>query len=234
MNVSEIVNAAARKIGLLAKGEQLDGEDTQNFIRELQSLLAQWATKRLYVHKAIDLEIPLTHGKQIYLVGNISGDCCEYALNCCGYVIPRPDINAEISHISEQAWIDGCCVSIARDTNNTIPCADVIYTVDAPSWSFKVSEQVNGQTLKIKAYALPFKLCSHDCLHLPPVYESALVLTLAVNMADEYGVTPSNTLLTNQATAIQFLKDSNSTPFYDNTALPVGAGYRDWWTINHG
>lgn len=234
MNVSEIVNSAARQLGIVAKGEQLDGEDTQNFIAALQSFLAQWSTKKLYVYKSQDIDIPLTSGKTINLVGDISGDCCEYMMDCCGYVIPRPDIKAVISSISTQGWIDGCCVTLVRDTNVTACDPDVTYVVDAPSWQFIVNPRVNGQSLKIKAYTIAKDLCGDDCLQYPPVYERAIVLTLAIEMADEYGIAPSNTLLSRQAEALKFLKDSNSTPFYGDTVLPIGLGYRRGWDFYRG
>lgn len=232
MNVSKIIHAAARQLGIVASGEELAGDELQDAIEALQSLLAQWATKRYYVHKAIDLEIPLTHGKTVYLVGNLKGDCCEYVLNCCGYVIPRPDITVEISHIADLAFIDDCPVSIARDTNITLHCPDVVYSVDAPNWTFTVKP--DGQLLKIKAYTLPYKLCAADCLHLPPVYERALKFALVKELASEYGKSMSAEAQQNYTEAMQFLQDSNSTPFYEDTALPIGVGCRNSWNFYHG
>lgn len=221
MNVSRLIDLALKQLGVLAAGENADGNEVADAVDALRGLLAQWATNRLYVHKSFDVEIPLEHGKKIYLVGHLDGDCCEYEINCCGdYVMPRPDIDAEISHISETAYIDDKPIRIIRDTADT-QNASVVYSVDAPSWSFDVKNST-GKVLKIKAFSLPYKLCAHDELEIPSHYERALILTLALEIAPMFGVEPSVLLMRNQSAAIDLLKRSNSTPFWAKNDLPVG------------
>ena len=83
----------------------------------------------------------------------------------------------------------------------------------------------DASELKIKAYTLPYDLCAHDELHLPPQYERALITSLALEIAPMFGVEPSGILLRNQAQAIVMLKRANITPIYAANArneLPVG------------
>ena len=214
MNVSKIVHAAARQLGIVASGENLAASELQDGIECLQGLLAQWGTQRLMVHKSTDIVIPLIEGKTLYRLGKIAGDCCEYELTCDGEVLAQPDISTDISHIADTGCLNDCPIMLVRDTNTTAPCNSnaVTFSVDNPNWLFYTNGKAG--TLKIKVYAMPYNLCTHDELHLPRVYERALKLSLALEMAPEYGQEPSLMLQRNQLTAMRNLTKSNVTPIY--------------------
>ncbi|AYA04624.1 hypothetical protein BEN74_18760 [Acinetobacter sp. WCHAc010034] len=227
MNVSKIATMALKQLGILAAGESAEASELADAVDSLRGLLAQWATDRLYVHKAQILTLRLSKGIGTYLIGKIEGDCCEYELTCCGDVLLRPDLKAEISHISDRARLDGKEITLVRDLNNTAlkNHVQVWYQADAPNWVFHVRE--NAKELKIKVYTLPFELCAHDELHLPQNYERALILSLALEVAPMFGVEPSITLAANQRNALSLLQSSNITPIYAKNDLPVGGGYGD-------
>ncbi len=225
MNVNNIVASAMKQLGLVAAGEKVTGDELVDALDALKALLAQWATDRLYVHKATLLTVPLTKGAGTYLIGKIEGDCCEYELTCCGEVLDRSDLAAEISHISDKAWLDDEELRLVRDLNTTAERVKVWYQVDSPNWVFHVKE--TAKELKIKVYTLPYDLCDHDELHLPPQYERALILSLALEIAPMFGVEPSATLFRNQSQAITILKRANVTPILaTNSALEIPAGVR--------
>ena len=69
---------------------------------------------------------------------------------------------------------------------------------------------------------LPTELESFDEIELPTKYERPLILSLALEIAPMFGVEPNALLIRNQASAIDLLKRSNSTPFYVNNDLPIG------------
>lgn len=231
MNVNKIVSSAMKQLGIIASGEKVTGDELVDAVDALRGLLAQWATDRLYVHKATILTLPLTKGIGAYLIGKIQGDCCEYELTCCGEVLDRPDLSAEISHISDRAWLDDEEITLVRDLNNTANSVKVWYQVDNPNWTFHVKEA--AKELKIKVYTLPFDLCDHDELHLPSNYERALITSLALEIAPMFAVEPSNMLLRNQSQAITILKRSNITPIYaTNSALEIPAGVRRYGWCN--
>ena len=73
MNVSKIVEAALKQLGVLAAGETAQGDEIADALSSLQDLLHQWATDRLYVHKATILTLPLSKGANTYLIGKIEG-----------------------------------------------------------------------------------------------------------------------------------------------------------------
>lgn len=233
MNVSKIIEKALKKLGVLAAGEKASAEEVADALDDLNALLAQWATHRLFVHKAEIITIPLQPGKHFYQVGKIQGDCCEYEITCSNeyccedhhcderehYSLARPDVQAEIAYISDFACLDGRDVTMLRDLNNKSN-AQVVYSVDHPNWKFWVKGC--GKELKIKAYVIAKKLCVHDELHLPDHYERALISALAVEIAPMFGVEPSQTLYSNHSQAMHLLKRTNSTPMYSKNDLPVG------------
>lgn len=220
MNVSKIVEMALKQLGVLAPSENAEASELADALYCLQSMLAQWATHRLYVHKAIEINIPLTKGVNTYLIGKIEGDCCEYEVTCCGDVLERPDVKAEISHIAEYALLDDERITLMRDKNYDHSNAKVIFQEDYPNWCFNVKE--GGKLLKVKAFTLPYDLCDHDELHIPPKYERPLILSLALEIAPMFGVEPSVLLIKNQSNAIEMLKRSNSVPIYSNNDIPAG------------
>ena len=202
MNVTKIIESALKQLGVLAAGENASGEEVADAIEALQDILSQWATHKLYVHKATTITIPLSKGRNTYLVGKIEGD---------------------IASISDKALLDDKPITLVRDTNDS-KYAGVMYQVDNPNWSFIID--TDGSELKIKAFTLPFDLCPHDELHLPKQYERALKLTLALEIAPMFGVEPSSALVVNQRNAINLLKRSNITPLYVKNSINIGVGNR--------
>lgn len=223
MDVSKIINGALKQLGILAAGENAQAGEMADAIDSLKDLLSQWATMRLYVHKAQILTLPLTKGAATYTIGKIEGECCQYEVTCAGAVLATPDLNAEISKISDRAWLDDEEIRLVRDLNDSASNVQVWYQEDQPNWLFHVLD--GASELKLKVYTLPFKLCAHDELSIPPQYERALKLSLTIEIAPMFGIEPSQMLLMNQRQAIEILKRSNSTPLYVKNDLGIGVGY---------
>lgn len=222
MQVSKIITSALKQLGVLAAGENASGEEVADAMDSLKDIIGQWATHKLYVYKAHDIEIPLVKGANTYLVGKVCDDPCGYAVSCCGSVVVTPDINAEIAFIADIAMLDDNQIIMVRN-NNGSRASDICYQVDFPNWSFVVNCN-DRKILTVKAYTLASNLCPHDELHLPLQYERALKLTLAMEIAPMFGVEPSNTLLVNQRNAVNLLKRSNVTPLYVKNTLNIGVG----------
>ena len=203
MNVTKIIESALKKIGILAAGENAEANELEDAVDALRGLLAQWATKRLFIHKV----------EQITL--NINGSA---------KVSPNdtdaPDYKTSISSIVERGLLNGEPVYIVRDTNTTKDDANITYSVDGEVWTFFGDGQ-----LSFKALTLPYNIAPGDELQLPPSYERPLILSLAVELCTMFGVEPTQMLLTNYRSATTLLKESNSTPLYVINDLPVGGRY---------
>ena len=224
MNVRKIAQSAMKQLGVLAAGENAEAGELADAIDSLQSLLAQWATDRLHVYKAALIDIPL-QGHGVYVVKQ--QDDCTCFISCCDENLGEP-IVAQISHISERAWLDDQQIQLVRDVNNTadhfynsLGRNPVSYQVGAKEWLFYVRECA-AKNLKIKVYTLPFNLADVDELELPPTYERPLILGLAIEIAPMFGIEPSMTLQKNHHSAITMLKRSNATPLLVQNDLPVG------------
>lgn len=200
MNVSRIINLALKQLGVLAAGENAKADETADAVDSLRALLAQWATEQLYVYKCTPITINLT-GPATYT------------------------LSQSIQAVSDIAKLDDEETVMVRDVNNTGNGIKVIYTEQQPYWKFQVL--CDAQKLEIKAYELPITLSSHDELELPPKYERAFILSLALELAPMFVVEPTPTLVRNQQSAITLLKNSNSPPVWVNNELPVGVCYGD-------
>ena len=202
MLVSRIVEMSLKQLGILAAGESVQGDELADALITLESLLAQWATQQLYIYKSTDVAIPLS-GANSYTVGLLNAD-----------------IAADIHGVSDKAFLDDQEITLIRDTNNSKPDAQVVYSVGVPNWTFTVF--TNGDELRIKVYSLPVELIAQNELVVPSNYQRPLILTLAVELAPLFGIEPTQMLLLNQRNAIEMLKRSNTTPLYVKNDLPIG------------
>lgn len=221
MDVSKIIEMSLKQLGILAAGESVQGDELSDALFTLEGLLAQWATSRLYVHKAQEITIPLSRGAGVYTVG-VQPDYTKYEVV---YDDVLPDVDASVQSVSDIAWLDDKQIQMRRDINHDANAAEVVYTINEPYWSFNVKH--DASILKIKAFTMPSNLNPVDELVLNKVYERPLVLTLAVELAPIFGVEPTQMLLLNQRQAVEMLKRSNVTPIYaTNSAVEIPAGVR--------
>ena len=195
MNVSKLINLSLKQLGVLAAGENADANEVADAVDALRGLLAQWATERLFIYKVQPIVINLT-GTGTYT------------------------LSETIQSVSDHAKLDDADILMVRDLNNTGEYKPVIYSEQKPYWKFQVLE--DAKKLEINAHVLPTELESFDEINLPTKYERPLILSLALEIAPMFGVEPSALLIRNQASAIDLLKRSNSTPFYVNNDLPIG------------
>lgn len=195
MNVSKLIELSLKQLGVLAAGENAEANEIADAVDSLRGLLAQWATERLYIYKVQPITINLTG------VGTYT-------------------LSETVQSLSDHAKLDDADILMVRDLNNTGEYKPVIYSEQKPYWKFQVLE--DAKKLEISAYVLPTELESFDEIELPTKYERPLVLSLALEIAPMFGVEPSVLLIRNQASAIDLLKRSNSTPFYVNNDLPIG------------
>lgn len=196
MNVSKLINLSLKQLGVLAAGENADANEVADAVDALRGLLAQWATERLFIYKVQPIVINLT-GAGTYT------------------------LSETIQSVSDHAKLDDADILIIRDLNNTGEYKPVIYSQQKPYWKFQVLE--DAKKLEINAHVLPTELESFDEINLPTKYERPLILSLALEIAPMFGVEPTQTMFMNQRQAVELLKRSNSTPFYVQNDLPVGA-----------
>ncbi|WP_180155237.1 hypothetical protein [Acinetobacter sp. YH12045] len=198
MNVSKLIELSLKQLGVLAAGENAEANEIADAVDSLRGLLAQWATERLFIYKVQPVTVDL-HGVGTYT------------------------LNETIQSLSDHAKLDDADILMIRDLNNTGTYIPVVYTEQQPFWKFQVLE--DAKKLEINAYVLPTELESFDEIELPTKYERPLILSLALEIAPMFGVEPSALLIRNQASAIDLLKRSNSTPLYVINDLPVGVRY---------
>ena len=202
MLVSRIIEMSPKRLGVLAAGESVQGDELADALVTLEGLLSQWATQQLYIYKSTDVVIPLS-GANSYTVGPLAAD-----------------IAVEIQGISDKAFLDDQEITLIRDTNDSKPDAQVNYSVGVPNWTFTVL--TTGDELRIKVHSLPVDLTAQNELIVPLNYQRPLVLSLAVELAPMFGIEPTQMLLLNQRNAIEMLKRSNTTPLYVKNDLPIG------------
>jgi len=187
--VSGLVYAAYRKAGVtLGPGRTPSPAQFQDAIDELNRLVASWEIDRLNIY-SIQIETFTLTGKKAYTIGYGTIGAADFTaprpvlIEHANVVRGIPVLRYPLALITDQLW------SMIRfqDIPNTIPQAlynDRAYPV---STLYIWGQPTAGDQLEIYVWTPLGTFASvGDCVQLPPGYEDAIVLNLAVRLAPHF------------------------------------------------
>lgn len=211
--VLDLIKGALRDIGQYAPGEPLDADDAQDALDACNGMLDLWSTEHLMVFNNVETVKTFTPGKAVYTIGT-GGD----------WDMPRP---LRIS--------DGCYTRITSNSTVDFPCEEISFDRYAsiglksqPGPWPKVMYYNTGYPLaELRFWPVPqagyeFHLWADmvfsqftaftDVLTMPQGYQLAIRKNLALLLAPEYGVQPSQELKEQARSFKRIIKDMNATP----------------------
>jgi hypothetical protein len=187
-----LINGAARAIGVLAKGETMQGEDAADFLKAMQYMLENWSANGVRVWFVTTED--LTYSASPSTIGTGA------TLNTA-----RPEKILA-------AFLDGAELEIVDYKKYLILSNNdgQGYLYYAPEYPFgKI--YVNGAgTLKLsslKPLTDPTVLTS--TISFPPEYNDAIKWNLAVRMAPEYGKVPSDLVVNLAVSTLRAIENKN-------------------------
>ena len=218
--VRNIIEASMRKIGVLAGGDKIsssEGKDAKNTLRQM---VDDWSNESLMIPVNTVVTKTLLAGIAEYTIGKFSEPV----------PVPLPDNHIDTSRPQEyvaafirdsyqtdyvQEFIDVKTYSrISRKTNESRPSRifirqgwplDTILFESVPY----ADETLHLELLQPLSEILVTANLS-DVVNLPPGYEKALIFNLAIDLADEWGKSPSQTIAINAVNGKRFIKRKNS------------------------
>ena len=222
--VGGIIRGAMRKICVLAAGEPLQYDEGQDALEVFRQMVDAWSNKRLTVPTVNLIEKAMVPNESEYTIGI--------------YPDPKPDPLPD-NHIETTRPIE-FITHIIRDVSGTDFPLDILdsrqyserrrkfesarpygfylrkgwplHTIIFTSVPY-TDDTLFLEVLQPLSKILPLSKLD-DAINLPPGYEKALVYNLAIDLADEWGKTPSQTVAFNAADSLKKVKRANTKVSY--------------------
>lgn len=212
MTARDLITRSLRSLGVLASGEVPTASEAQDALDALNDMIEGWRNERLMAIALLPKRFTLVAGKKIYTIGD-GGD----------FDTPRPLKIEKMQLIYQQdsplpltlpleiVDVDYYNNFVVPDTTSTIP--QWVYIDDAFPLRSIYFYTVPSIVSFVDIYT-PTILESLDTLdtdvELPQGYSRALRYNLALEVADDYAMTPSANLVQKANSAKAWIKSQNN------------------------
>jgi hypothetical protein len=197
MTALDLIKRSMRLLGALNTGENPTAAEQQDALSALNSLLSAWQTERLTMFTSSRQVFPLAPGRQVYQISFVSGDWIaprpEY-IDQAGLLIAGTDVIERPLRIlrTDKEWAHIRVKGVA----STIPTT-LYYQPDYPSGTVALwpVPTANADVALYSPTALTQITSLTADLGLPPGYERCLAYNLALELAAEFSLTPSQVVV---------------------------------------
>lgn len=204
----QLIEAAAKLIGVKAAGVTLTAEEAQDGLQSLKDLLENWSIEELSVWSLSNQTFTTVPGQSVYTIGPAGNWNTERPVRIDGGFITFSDVNFPMIPIGQQQFNTVSMPQIQQP----IPTM-FLYVNENPLGKvtlFPTPSEDVSVTLSIPRL-LDSDITLATSLVLPPGYAKALRYNLAVEMAPEYGIEVGPTLLSIATDAKGDIKRANIT-----------------------
>ena len=235
MTGQDLIDAALKTLGVLAAGETATAEESIDALLRLNDLIDSWSTENLLIpsklREVFDLSVPSF--QQTYTMG-VGGN----------FNTPRP---MKLENVNIQLTAQSPVVEIPMEIMNQDEYAGVILKTIQSAFPLSLYADNAFPLCNISVWPVPTAACSlvtyswkplteiatlTTALSLPPGYQRALRLMLAVELAAEFGKALPPELTTMAGEAKATIKRMNTQAKYlrvDNALQAQGRVY-NWRT----
>lgn len=207
--VRDLIKSALRQIGAIDPGENVEASEAADALATLNQMLEQWSTENLLV--------PLTVRERFDLVGGQS----SYTMGTGGNFNTTRPVKIEIAKLETQ---DGTPYELDMELLTEREWANISDKAQQSTLPTKLYAMGSSPLETLKLWPVPtvankIVLYSvktitvfttiNDSVELPQGYYSALKFNLAVELAPEYGKSPSEVTVTKAMSTLKNLKRIN-------------------------
>jgi hypothetical protein len=232
MLVSEAINAAGRKLGVVVSGESMTDNQLADGLSALQAMLRSWAAEQINVFASVREEFTLTPGTYEYSLGESAADFDTIRPNkILSGTIVEDDVTHYLDVIGSNKY-NQVTLKTVQDTpyylypNYTFPNI-TLYFYPVPS----TADTLTLESLKPFTETSSFTATS-DTLSFPSHYEEAIIYNLAIRLAPEFSKPISNEVLGIAISSHKRITTLNSGNQTNEAVVIVPAGYRGSYSIN--
>jgi len=206
---SDLINRALRLIGVVASGETPSAADTNDALTTLNTMLDSWTNERLTCYATQEDTFNLTSGTGTYTIGSGATFNMTRPVKIeSAYVNDSQDNSYPLVQIDADAW-----GKIGTKTSGaTFPSYFWYETSFANGVIHLWPEPGSGVTITLQTRQ-PFTsfATTGTTVSLPPGYERAIIYSLAIEIAPEYGISITPEIAAVNAKAKYDLKRVNAT-----------------------
>lgn len=195
MTALELIGASMKRIGVLDANETPTGQEANDGLERLNSLIDGWGTERLTMYTSLRTTWTIVSGQAAYTVGT-GGDVSiarPIYLDDLKFIDTSqdPDLEMPLGVLTVNAYADIPQKALTSTYpsyayyNLTFPLATLTY------WMVPTSSTLLGV---IYAPVAVGEVALSDTLSLPPGYRRFMRDNLAVELSPEYQVEPSSAL----------------------------------------
>lgn len=221
----DIIKRSMRLLGVYSIGEQPSSDEVADSLRALNAMLDSWSTESQLIYaKSLDV-VPLVANQASYTVGPTGG-----------VVTTRPVEVSTASYVDYQSVSYPLMVATLNDFN-IIPVKTLIAGIPNELYVLNNMPNVTLQVWPVPSASMTLNLWSNkvltsfssatDTVILPPGYERMLAYCLAEEMAPEFEVEPTPTVVKKAAQSRKVIKRTNAEVPRLNMpyGVPMGRGF---------
>jgi len=206
----DLINRALRLLGVLAEGETPSAATSQDSLIAVQQMIESWNTERLAVFSTQDQVFTWTAGfinRTLGPTGDFVGNRPILLDDATYYRDASTNVSFGIKMINQQQY-DGIAVKTVTSTYPQVLFINMTYpNVDMYIYP-KPTRDLEWHFISVEELAQPATLVT-DIL-FPPGYLRAFTYNLAMEIAPEYGIEPSNQVMRIAMTSKRNLKRINN------------------------
>lgn len=214
MTVRDLINGSFRLLGVLASGESPSSQEQTDAFNALNDLVDSLSNNRLFIYNITEESFSFLTSKQTYTMGP-SGDFDttrpQKIENVNIVVSGTEDFELPMKLINKDEWAQIKVKTVDSPLPRRIYPDYAYPLINLNFWPIPSTTN----SVKIWSWKAIADFATVDTtLSLPPGYQRLLRYNLALELAPEYGVTPSNEVREIARKSIQEIEAMNLGPQY--------------------
>lgn len=222
VSAQDLINGALRLLNVTASGEQPSADESQDALNSLNLMIDEWNSDRLLIFTLNINEYPLIVGQQVYTLGpggnfNAPRPARIERMSIVNLNNPAQPLELPIEMLTDKQW-QQVPVKLISSTMPLQVYDDGAFPLR--NLTFRYIPQIPVNTRIYSWSALSSFTDLTTPLSFPPAYAKALKYQLALNLAPEFGTSPSPAVVLIAQDALASIKRMNQ-PIIDLQCDPA-------------
>ena len=222
MKAHEIIARSMRLIGATGTGESVSAAELADGLVSLNSMVDSWSAQRLFIYQVKQQSFPFSPSDEMYTIGPGGDWNTERPVEIQGAFSRINNIDSIITVTKDRSVYDDLSTKAIINTSWPSLC---YYEASLPLgklWFYPKPAQAS--TVFLDTWLMFPKFTAYDDVTFPPGYERAIVYSLAVEFAPEFGKVPSALVADIAKSAKAVIKERNLPEPVMSASLYVGRG----------
>ena len=218
----ELIQGAMRLLGAIASGETPSAAENADGLSALNEMLASWSNDNLIIFKRTREVFSLVGSQQNYLMGDLQDFDTTRPTEITAIAVLRDNQEIPVNLVTAEQW-ERISLKNLNQSYPTVAYAEV-EGEHASIYFWPVPSEADSVVIYSRKPLGDFTNVSDDVL-FPDGYYRALRYNLALELAPEYGIEPSQLVFAIAQDSLEKIQIKNSKPQFLGTDPALGGGY---------